>query len=272
MSGGAAVVYRWELVKLAAQLKLRLALLSCLLVPFGVALLLGLQGGLPKDTLFGRHIRESGYALPLVLLGFAGTWVLPLLTSIVAGDIFAAEDRHATWKSIMTRSVSREDLFTGKVAAATATALSLLALTAVSSLGAGLLLAGSRPLIGLTGQTIPPGHGVLLVLAGWASVLPPLLGFTALSCLISIVTRNSVAGVGGPVVIGLLMTLLAIIDGLAPAQHLLLTAPFFAWHGLLQPHPYYGPLLQGVGVSVLYAVIALAVARRRFLRRDTTGS
>jgi ABC-2 type transport system permease protein len=40
--------------------------------------------------------------------------VLPLLAAIVAGDIFAAEDQHGTWKTLLTRSVSRTQIFWAK--------------------------------------------------------------------------------------------------------------------------------------------------------------
>ena len=33
---------------------------------------------------------------PLVLLGFGGMWFLPLLTAMVTGDLFSAEDHHGT--------------------------------------------------------------------------------------------------------------------------------------------------------------------------------
>ena len=61
----------------------------------------------PKDTLFGRFATVNGFALALLVLGFAAQWVLPLLTAVVAGDIFASEDQHGTWKTVLTRSTSR---------------------------------------------------------------------------------------------------------------------------------------------------------------------
>jgi ABC-2 type transport system permease protein len=48
------------------------------------------------------------------MLAFAAQWVLPLLAAVVAGDIFANEDQHGTWKTILTRSVSRSQVFWAK--------------------------------------------------------------------------------------------------------------------------------------------------------------
>ena len=106
-----------------------------------------------------------------------------------------------------------------------------------------------------------------MVLA-WASVLPPALGFTALGILLSVATRSSAAGIGLPVVIGLLMQLVAFVDGpeagAAPAHHLcvrrLARGPVRA--GL------YGPLVHGTAVSVIYLIVCLMIAHRLLQRRE----
>jgi ABC-2 type transport system permease protein len=263
-------VVRAELRKLAAQTRVRVLLLACLLGPELFALVLGLQSGLPKDTLFGRHVHESGYALPLVILGFASIWVFPLLTSLVAGDIFAAEDGHGTWAAVLTRSRTRSQIFTGKVVTACIVAIGFTTVTALTSLLAGLALAGHEPLVGLSGAPLSPGRAALLVVVSWATVLPPLLGFTGLACLLSVVSRSSVVGVGGPVVLGLLMQLVSLLGALGSASNALLTTPFAAWHGLIREHAFYGPLWQGALVSLVWFLGCLLVARRVLLTRDVT--
>jgi ABC-2 type transport system permease protein len=110
-------VLRWELRKLLAQNRVRAALGICLYGPPLLAVVLSLQSALPKDTLFGRHVFASGYALPLVVLGFAAVWAFPLMTSLVAGDIFSSEDAHRTWPSLLTRDRSRAEVFRAKVLA-----------------------------------------------------------------------------------------------------------------------------------------------------------
>jgi ABC-2 type transport system permease protein len=261
-------VLPWELRKLAAQSRYRLLLVMCALGPFALALVLDAQTGLPKDTLFGRHVHASGYALPLLVLGFAGTWAFPLLTSIVAGDLFASEDAHGTWPSLLTRSRTRAEVFTGKVLAATLSALVLLVVAATSSLLAGVVVLGTNPLLSLSGDPVQGAEAAGLVAISWLTAVPPLLGFTALACLLSVVSRNSVVGVGGPVVVGLLMQLMSLLGGLGTAANALLTAPFAAWHGLVRDEPFYGPLWQGLLVSLAWTVACLVPARRILLRRD----
>ena len=263
--------YRWEITKLAAQARTRVSLTACLLAPFIFVFLLDRQDRVPKDTLFGRFVQDSGYATPLMLLGFCAQWVFPLLTSLVAGDIFASEDQYGTWKTILTRSHGRAQIFWGKtLAAATFAVLVLLALT-ISSLSAGLLLIGHQPLESLTGSLIPSGHAAWLVLAAWGTALPPLLGFTSLAIMLSVLTRNSPAAIVGPVVIGLVMQLYGFLNGADTIRHLLLSTPFDSWHGLLAAPAFYGPLLNGLIVSAVYISVCLAVAFTALRRRDITG-
>ncbi|WP_239341019.1 ABC transporter permease [Frankia sp. CiP3] len=269
--GRVTTAYRWEVTKLAAQARTRVTLAVCLAAPFVFVVLLDRQDRLPKDTLYGRWLHASGFATPLLILGFAAQWVFPLLTSLVAGDIFASEDQHGTWKTILTRSHSRTQIFWAKTLAAATFAALVLAVLAVSCLAAGVLLVGHQPLESLSGTLLPSGRAAELVLAAWASALLPLFGFTALGIMLSVLTRSSPAGIVGPIILGLLMQLYAFLNGADTIRHLLLVTPFDAWHGLLAAHPYYGQLDQGALVSAGYITSCLAVAYLALRRRDITG-
>lgn len=264
---GTGVVWRVELGKLVRLVRVQVVLAACLLAPFGVALAVRAQDALPSDTLFGQWLHESGLALPLVVLGFAGQWVLPLLAAVVAGDVFAAEDAFGTWKTVLTRSRSRGELFAGKVLAALTWSCLVLALLAASSLAAGLLL-GRTPLVGLGGQLVPPGAATRLVLASWALQLPPLLGFCLLAVLLSVLTRSPVLGVGLPVLLGLLMQLTALLDLPAWLRDGLLSTAFGAWHGLWVVHPFLGPLRRGLLTSAVWCAGCGAAAWVVFRRRQ----
>jgi ABC-2 type transport system permease protein len=268
---GGLTVLRWELRKLAAQGRARYTLLGCLLAPALVVLVLNGQQRPPKDNLYGRHIHDSGYAMPLLVLGFAAQWVFPLLTALVAGDIFASEDHHGTWKTVLTRSVSRAQLFWAKTLTSILFALSVLVLFAASTIVTSLLVVGQQPLIGLTGQLIPSGTALPLVIASWATALAPLLGFTALAILLSVLSRNPAVGIVGPVVIGLVMQLVGSLGGLDLVRHGLLTTPFESWHGLFTATRFYDLITEGLLVSAGWLAICLAIAYTALRRRDITG-
>lgn len=263
-------VVRLELRKLAGQGRVRLLFAVCGFAPMLLAIVLGLQEGLPKDTLFGRYVKDSGFALPLLVLGFAGLWVFPVLAGLVTGEVFAGEDAHGTWQLMLTRSRSRGQVFAGKLLAASLTVLALLVTTAVSSLASGLALSGDRSLVDLSGGEVGGGRATALVLLSWGSAALPLLGFVALSCLLSVVSRSTVVGIGGPVVLGLLMQLLALLGGLGTAANALLTTPFAAWHGLVRDDANLAPLWQGALVCAVWAAACVLLARRVLLHRDIT--
>lgn len=266
---GTATVLRWEVAKLATLVRVRAVLLLCLVAPPVIVLVLRGQRP-PADTLYGKLVHLSGFAVPLLLLGFISQWVFPLLTSIVAGDVFAGEDQHGTWKTLLTRSVSRAQVFWGKTLAATGFALAAYVLLAASAIVSGVLLVGHQPLTGLTGQTIAPGHAGALVVAAWASGLPVLVGFTALSVLISVTTRNPALGVVGPVVLGFAMSLLGSLSGAGLLRRALLTTPLDAWHGFFTATPFTEPLLQGLLVCLVWTAACLVLALRSLQRRDIT--
>ena len=85
------------------------------------------------------------------------------MAGVLAGDLFASEDRYGTWKMVLTRSCTRRDLFAGKVLAVALFAVGLLALLAISSLAAGVLLVGAHPLVSLSGTLLSTGHCLGLV-------------------------------------------------------------------------------------------------------------
>src|SRR4029079_8313254 len=131
-----------------------------------------IQSSLPEDTLFGRGVKETGLATPLVVLGFAALWAFPVLTSSVAGDLFSAEDRDRTWPTLFTRSCGRAEVFAGKVIVAAAFACLATLVTAASSIGAGLLAFGYAPLVDLSGALLLPASALGRVALAWATTLP----------------------------------------------------------------------------------------------------
>ncbi|HEY1524228.1 MAG TPA: ABC transporter permease [Solirubrobacteraceae bacterium] len=270
--GGARSVFRIERRKLSSQLAVRVLALVCLLGPFVFAGILKIQSGSPTDTLFGIWVHSSGFALSLVLLAFAGSWGFPIIAGVVAGDMFSAEDRYGTWKLVLTRSCTRRDLFVGKLLAAALFSLSLLALTAISSLVAGLLLVGDQSVVGLSGTLVSPGKSAGLVLASWALCAIPMLAFVSLGVLFSVATRNGIMGVIGPPLCALAMQLLLLV-GSGIVMHMLLTGSAFnTWHALFTGKPFFGPLLIGIAASLVWIAVSLTIAWRMLRRRDFAGT
>jgi ABC-2 type transport system permease protein len=266
-----ATVLGVEVRKLVAQRRSRWTLLGALAAPVIVTVVLKGQQRPPKDTLFGRHVHDSGFGLALFALSFVTQWVLPFLTAIVAGDIFAGEDHLGTWKTVLTRSASRAQVFVAKCVTAALFAAAVLGALALSTIASGVLIVGHQPLVGLTGQLIPAATALALVSASWASVLPPLLAFTAIAIALSVLSRTPAVGIVGAIVLGLASQMISWLGGMDRVRRLLPTTPFEAWHGLLTQHRFYGLLTQGAWVSAAWIGLSLGVAYLSFRRRDITG-
>ena len=264
-------VTRIERRKLTAQLPLRLLAVACLLGPFAFAILLKIQSGSPSDALFGVWVHSSGFALSLVVAGFAANWGFPILAGVLAGDLFAAEDRHGTWKTLLTRDRSLTEVFAGKVIAALTFALILGVTVAASSLLAGLILVGAHSLVDFGGRELAPLHLLWLVTLSWLICLLPLLAYTCLGILFSVVTRNGIVGVLGPILVALCTQLLALIGSGVWVHLLLIGSAFDAWHGLFAVHPFLGPLVVSLLVCLAWIAGSLGAAWYVLRRREFTA-
>ena len=268
---GVGTVYRWELRKLRAQKRTYLGLGAAAIVPliFITALLTG-SGG-PDDVPFGRYVRETGLAIPLVGLLFSSVWLFPLITALVAGDIVASEDNHGTLKTILTRSTERWQIFLGKLLAALSYAFVALVIFVSVGLVVGGLIWGFDPLTTLSGTPISPGRGMTLIAASALAYFVPMMAIAAVAFLLSTVTHNSAAAVVGTLILSFVMQLLAIMSGLDWMRPYLLSEQFDAWQGLLRDPVDWAPIVHAVWVSALYAVPAVAWAFVSFVRRDVAG-
>jgi ABC-2 type transport system permease protein len=267
---GALVVWRIELVKLSHMIQVRAMVVLSIIGPFLVLAFLHLQSATPRDTPFGQWVHAIGLTIPLTILGFGAQWFLPAITGIVAGDIYSSEDHFGTWKTILTRSRTRGELFAGKYLAALTWAVGIVLLLTATDLLAGLV-AGREPVVGLGGQLVPAGHAAWLVAASYLSDLAPMLGFTALAVLLSVAFRNSIAGIGGTIVIAVLFQIVTLANLPAWAQQALLSTPFTAWHGFWGAPPYDGPFLWGLVTCVAWFA-ACTLAAWLIFRRRTIGA
>ena len=159
-------VYRWELRKLRAQKRTYLGLGAAVLVPVAFVVALAAQNGAgPTDVPLGRALRDTGLAIPFVVLFFMSIWGLPLVTALVAGDIVAAESHNGTLKTILTRSRDRGEIFAGKACAAATYTIVALCRDGAVGVTAGVIEFGWHPLVSLSGTKVAPLTGLGLLAA-----------------------------------------------------------------------------------------------------------
>jgi ABC-2 type transport system permease protein len=264
-------VYRWELRKLASQKRTYLGLGAAMLVPIIFVVALSLQHGTPNDVAFGRYVRESGLAIPLVLLLFGSVWLFPLITALVAGDIIASEHHNGTLKTILTRSLDRGHIFAGKLLTSITYAVAALLAMGATAVIAGTIKSGFRPLVSLSGTHVSAPRSLGLVAASFGIYLLPLSAIACFGLLLSALTQNSAAAVVGTLMYALLMQLLGILPGLGGIQPYLLTTQFQAWQGFLRVPTDWAPIIRAAWLAGLYAAPPLIASYLIFLRRDVAG-
>lgn len=93
-----------------------------------------------------------------------------------------------------------------------------------------------------------------------------------MAVLLSVVSRSSVVGVGGPVVVGLAMQLAGLVALPTAARQSLLATGFGAWHGLLTTPRDTAPLWHSCLVSACYVAACLLGAWLVFARREVRAS
>jgi ABC-2 type transport system permease protein len=246
-SPSVATVYRWELTKLRYQKRTYLGLGAAIIVPIIFVVAIHFRsdrnGG---DFAFASYLTRSGLAVPLVIMLFGAVWMFPLITALVAGDIFASEDQNGTLKTILTRSLERAQIFGGKaLAAATYAVLAILIDAAPKALE--------------------------LVYVSLLVYLIPIAAVVSIGLLLSAVTRNSAAAVVGTLMISLLFQLIGILPGLGSVRPYLLSTQFNAWQGLLRTPIDWEPVVRAAWTCAMYGIPCLIAAFLVFLRRDVAG-
>lgn len=264
---------RWELRKLVAQKRTYIGLVLAVIFPliFVVVESLRTHHGHEGGNVFAHEISQSGLATPVLVLLWTSVFLLPLIASLVAGDIVAAEDGNGTLKTILTRSVDRAQVIVAKTL--TALLYALLATFAFALVGtvAGVAAWGFHPVITFSGTLVSAPKALLLIVASYAFYLIPLSAVVAIGVLLSTVTRNSAAAVVATLGFTLLLGLVTLIPGLEAIKPYLLTQQYEAWQGLLATPTNWAPILHSAWVCAIYGVPALIGAYLVFLRRDVTG-
>ena len=236
MKPGIASVYRWELFKLRHQKRTYLGLGAAAIVPilFVLAIHFRHQDRHGGDFAFSSYLSRSGLTVPLVILLFGAVWMFPLITALVAGDIFASEDHNGTLKTILTRSLERQQIFAGKALAASTYAVVAILLNTTVAVIAGCIQSGFNSLQSLSGTIVSAPKALELVYVSMVIYLIPIATIVCIGLLLSSVTRNSAAAVVGTLMVSLLFQLIGVLPGLTGLQPYLLSTQFNAWQGLLR--------------------------------------
>jgi ABC-2 type transport system permease protein len=267
--------YYWELRKLVAQKRTWAGVAAAAVVELVFLASIEISKVTPGDGPYadpmGRGLRHSGLALAPVVLKEVAYFGPIIIAALVAGDIVANEDSGGTLKTILVRSVRRGEILAAKALALFSYVLVALFVFAATGVIAGTIAWGFHPLADISSTRISAAHALVLTFAAILVYAVPTLALASFGLLLSVVTRQSVAGVIGAIFYGLILVGLAALPAIKGARPYILVTQLHAWHGVFETPADWGLIGHAVWVSALYATPPLIAAWLVFRRRDVAG-
>jgi ABC-2 type transport system permease protein len=230
---------------------------------------------------FGAVVPDgSGFTIPLVVMNAAVLFLLPLAVAVFAGDAIAGEAEWGSLRYLLAGPRSRTAVLASKAAVAAAWSAAAVVAVSISSLVAGVVAFGWRPLtvvdlehttaFQVAVTTIPVGEALGRVGLATGIVLLSLASTFACGLFLSTLTRSPFSAVAGAVGLGLASRALDNIPGLsALGPWLPLTdSSTTQWTDLFVESPTAGGFGRLAIVQVVYAIVFLGAAWARFARAD----
>lgn len=264
--------YYWELRKLAAQKRSWVGLAAAAVIELVFLASIEISNVTPNDGPYadpmGAGLRHSGLALTPVVLKEIAYFGPAIIAALVAGDIVANEDGGGTLKTILVRSVRRGEILAAKTLALFTYVAVALVVFVVTGIVAGTVAWGFHPLANISGQRISALHAIVLTFAAIAIYLVPTIAIASFGLLLSVVTRQSVAGVVGTIFYTLALQGLAALPAIKGARPYILVTQLHAWHGPFETPTNWSLIGHAIWVSALYVAPPLIAAWIVFRRRD----
>jgi ABC-2 type transport system permease protein len=264
--------YYWELRKLTAQKRSWIGIGAAAVVELVFLISIEISKVTPNDGPYadpmGQGLRHSGLALTPVVLKEIAYFGPAIIAALVGGDIVANEDSGGTLKTILVRSVRRGEILAAKALALFTYVIVALFVFAITGVVAGTIAWGFHPLANISGTRISAPHALWLIFAAIAVYAVPTIAIASFGLFLSVVTRQSVAGVVGTIFYALALEGLAALPAIKGARPFILVTQLHAWHGPFETPTNWGLIWHAIWVSALYAAPPLLVAWALFRRRD----
>jgi ABC-2 type transport system permease protein len=196
-------------------------------------------------------------------------FLLVVAVALFCGDTVASEASWSSLRYLLAAPVPRARLLRQKLTVALGYSLASVVVFPAMSLAAGTALYGWHPLR-LPGSMVdlPPGSALARLGISLAYILITLLFVAGIAFLLSVSTDSPLAAVGGAVGLGIVSSILDAVTALGSWREILPTHWQYSWLSALQPQVSWDPMIEGAIVSASYAVVLLALAFRRFQRKD----
>jgi ABC-2 type transport system permease protein len=273
--GAVLAAYYWELRKLVAQKRSWIGIAAAAIIELVFLASIEISQVTPNDGPYadpmGQGLRHSGLALTPVVLKEIAYFGPAIIAALVGGDIVANEDGGSTLKTILVRSVRRGEILAAKALALFTYVVAALFVFAATGVVAGTIAWGFHPLANISGTRISAAHALALTFAAIAVYAVPTIAIACFGLFLSVVTRQSVAGVIGTIFYALALQGLAALPAIKGARPYILVTQLHAWHAPFETPTGWALIWHAVWVSALYAGPPLVAAWLIFRRRDVAS-
>jgi ABC-2 type transport system permease protein len=267
--------YYWELRKLIAQKRSWIGIAAAAVVELVFLISIEISKITPNDGPYadpmGQGLRHSGLALTPVVLKEIAYFGPAIIAALVGGDIVANEDGGGTLKTILVRSVRRGEILAAKAFALFTYVVFALLVFAIVGIVAGTVAWGFQPLANISGDRISAAHALALTFAAIAVYAVPTIAIACFGLLLSVLTRQSVAGVVGTIFYVLALQGLAALPAIKGARPYILVTQLHAWHAPFETPTNWALIWHAVWISALYGAPPLIAAWLVFRRRDVVS-
>ncbi|MEV4468146.1 ABC transporter permease [Nonomuraea salmonea] len=215
---------------------------------------------------------ESGLNFAAFALSVSASFLLVVAVALFCGDTVASEANWSSLRYLLAAPVPRDRLLRQKLIVALGYSAAAVICLPLMALLAGTLAFGWDDIqVPGTGEVIPafdvlPRFGIVI---GYALVSQ--LVVAALAFLISTMTDSPLGAVGGAVGLWIVCTILQAVEALGSLREFLPTFWNNAWLDALAPELDWSGMVKGASVSITYAAILIAIAFRRFRRKDVVS-
>ena len=212
---------------------------------------------------------EGGLNFAAFSLFVSAGFLLVVVVALFCGDTVASEASWSSLRYLLAAPVPRARLLRQKLAVALAYATTGVVTLPVMSLLAGTAAFGWHPLrLPGTGVQLPIGQAVTRMLIVLGYVLVTEIAVAGIAFLLSVSTDSPLGAVGGAVGLMILSAILDQVTALGSWREILPSHWQFAWLDAVQPQITWGGMLEGASVCACYGIVLLALAFRRFQRKD----
>jgi ABC-2 type transport system permease protein len=264
-------------VELVRQLKRRRTMvMGGILFALPIILVIAFQvGGTPGEGNNRVNLMDtataSGANFAAVNLFAAAGFLLVIPVALFCGDTVASEASWSSLRYLLAAPVPRARLLWSKLVVGLTLSLAALVLLPVVALAIGTVAYGWGPLELPTGGELSSGAAAQALVITVGYIFVSQLVTAGMAFWLSTRTDAPLGAVGGAVGLTIVGNVLDSVTALGDWRHFLPAHWQYAWLDVVRPQPEYTDMIQGVSVSVTYALVLFALAFRGFGRKDVVS-